>query len=128
MAARRPWNWTSCRWSGYRVGTWSIDNDRTDTPKPEPKADSAGGIRPPSRIGSDVWDDDGGEEGGRPGDEGSRSHPLVGKTVRILDGVLRDFAGTVEAVDAEGSKVRVVASIFGRETPVELEVAQVKPF
>lgn len=49
-----------------------------------------------------------------------------GDTVRITDGALESFLGTVEEVDLERSKVRVVVSMFGRETPVELELDQVE--
>ena len=50
-----------------------------------------------------------------------------GDTVRITDGALESFLGTVEEIDLERSKVRVVVSMFGRETPVELELDQVEP-
>ena len=50
-----------------------------------------------------------------------------GDTVRITDGALESFLGTVEEIDLDRSKVRVVVSIFGRETPVELELDQVEP-
>lgn len=50
----------------------------------------------------------------------------VGDTVKINEGPLTSFNGTVEAVDLEKSKVRVVVSMFGRETPVELELDQVE--
>ena len=51
----------------------------------------------------------------------------VGDSVRITDGALESFLGTVEEIDLERSKVRVVVSMFGRETPVELELDQVEP-
>jgi len=51
----------------------------------------------------------------------------VGDTVKIIDGALVSFLGTVEEIDLERSKVRVVVSMFGRETPVELELDQVEP-
>ena len=50
-----------------------------------------------------------------------------GDTVRITDGALESFLGTVEEIDLDRSKVRVVVSMFGRETPVELELEQVEP-
>ena len=49
-----------------------------------------------------------------------------GDTVRITDGALESFLGTVEEIDLERNKVRVVVSMFGRETPVELELDQVE--
>ena len=51
----------------------------------------------------------------------------VGDSVRITDGALESFLGTVEELDLERGKVRVVVSMFGRETPVELELDQVEP-
>ena len=51
----------------------------------------------------------------------------VGDSVKITDGALESFLGTVEEIDLEHSKVRVVVSMFGRETPVELELDQVEP-
>lgn len=51
----------------------------------------------------------------------------VGDSVRITDGALESFLGTVEDIDLERGKVRVVVSMFGRETPVELELDQVEP-
>ena len=50
-----------------------------------------------------------------------------GDTVRITVGALESFLGTVEEIDLDRSKVRVVVSMFGRETPVELELDQVEP-
>ena len=50
----------------------------------------------------------------------------VGDTVKITDGPLASFTGTVEEIEADKNKVRVVVSMFGRETPVELELDQVE--
>ena len=51
----------------------------------------------------------------------------LGDTVRITDGALATFLGTVEEIDLDNGKVRVVVSMFGRETPVELDLDQVEP-
>lgn len=48
----------------------------------------------------------------------------VGNVVTIVDGPLEGFTGTVEELDLEKNKVKVVVSMFGRETPVELELDQ----
>ena len=48
----------------------------------------------------------------------------VGDTVHIVDGPLENFSGVVEEIDLEKNKVRVTISMFGRETPVELELDQ----
>ena len=50
----------------------------------------------------------------------------VGDTVSIVDGPLTGFNGVVELLDIEKNKVRVTVSMFGRETPVELELDQVE--
>lgn len=50
----------------------------------------------------------------------------VGDTVRVMDGPLTGFNGIVEMLDIEKNKVRVTVSMFGRETPVELELDQVE--
>jgi transcriptional antiterminator NusG len=50
---------------------------------------------------------------------------MVDDTVRIIDGPFADFIGKVDSVDKEKGKVRVLVSIFGRETPVELDFLQV---
>ncbi len=50
----------------------------------------------------------------------------VGDNVRINDGALESFLGTVEEIDLSRSKVRVIVSMFGRETPVELDLDQIE--
>ncbi|HSW88170.1 MAG TPA: transcription termination/antitermination protein NusG [Candidatus Saccharimonadales bacterium] len=49
----------------------------------------------------------------------------VGEAVKIVDGPFADFLGTVESIDETKGKIRVLVSIFGRETPVELDFLQV---
>ena len=50
----------------------------------------------------------------------------VGDSVKITDGALASFIGTVEELDTDRGKVKVVVSMFGRETPVELDLDQVE--
>ena len=50
----------------------------------------------------------------------------VGDTVKITDGPFTSFTGTVEEIDPEKNKVRVAVFMFGRETPIELELDQVE--
>ena len=50
----------------------------------------------------------------------------VGERVRIIDGPFNDFRGIVAEIDMERTKVRVMVSFFGRETPVELDFLQVE--
>ncbi len=49
-----------------------------------------------------------------------------GDKVRITEGAFADFHGTVEEIDLERGKVRILVSIFGRETPVEVDFLQVE--
>ncbi|MCL2030120.1 MAG: transcription termination/antitermination protein NusG [Oscillospiraceae bacterium] len=62
---------------------------------------------------------------------GVERHEIVvsyqeGDSVKINDGPLESFIGTVEEIMLEKNRVRVVVSMFGRETPVELELDQVE--
>lgn len=49
----------------------------------------------------------------------------VGEAVKITDGPFSDFLGTIDSIDEEKGKIKVLVSIFGRETPVELDFLQV---
>lgn len=51
----------------------------------------------------------------------------LGDQVKVVDGPFKNFLGTVEEVNSDKAKVRVLVSIFGRATPVELDFVQVEP-
>ena len=50
----------------------------------------------------------------------------VGEQIKIVNGPLEGFIGTVETIDAANSKCKVIVSMFGRDTPVDLELYQVE--
>jgi transcriptional antiterminator NusG len=50
----------------------------------------------------------------------------VGESVKVIDGPFCDFVGTVDDINSDRGKVRVMVSIFGRATPVELDFLQVQ--
>lgn len=54
-----------------------------------------------------------------------RVNYVVGQAVKITDGPFTDFEGTVDAIDQEKGRVRVMVSFFGRDMPVELDFLQV---
>ncbi len=74
-------------------------------------------------------DEDAGKIIGRIRDGSERPRPKVmfevGEVVRVIDGPFANFQGIVDEVFPDKGRVRVMVSIFGRETPVELEFVQV---
>ncbi len=50
----------------------------------------------------------------------------VGEKVRIVEGPFEDFMGTVDEIDLDRARVRVLVNFFGRETPIELDFLQVE--
>ena len=50
----------------------------------------------------------------------------VNDNVRVMNGPLENFIGVVQEINKEKHKVKVLVSMFGRETPVELEFSQVQ--
>jgi len=50
----------------------------------------------------------------------------VGSTVKVTEGPLEGFLGTVEEIEFSKSRVRVIVSMFGRETPVDLDFEQIE--
>ena len=52
----------------------------------------------------------------------------VGDTVEIVDGPLKPYVGVVDSIDTDNNSIRVVISMFGRETPVDLDLSQIRMF
>lgn len=50
----------------------------------------------------------------------------VGQSIHVVSGPLSDFDGTISEINAESGKIKVMLTIFGRETPVELTVDQIR--
>ena len=50
----------------------------------------------------------------------------INDQVQIMNGAFENFIGTVQEINKEKNKVKVLVSMFGRETPVELEFSQVQ--
>ena len=50
----------------------------------------------------------------------------IGETIKVIDGAFQSFSGTVESVDDENARLKVLINIFGQATPVELNYVQVE--
>ncbi|MFL5975601.1 MAG: transcription termination/antitermination protein NusG [Solirubrobacterales bacterium] len=56
----------------------------------------------------------------------ARAQFSIGETVKVVSGPLSDFSGEISEINEDASKLKVLVSIFGRETPVEVGYDQVK--
>ncbi len=56
----------------------------------------------------------------------SRAQFAIGESVKVVSGPLSDFSGEISEINEDASKLKVLVSIFGRETPVEVGYDQVK--
>ena len=56
----------------------------------------------------------------------TRTQFSVGEAVKVISGPLSDFSGEISEINEDQSKLKVLVSIFGRETPVEVGFDQVK--
>ena len=56
----------------------------------------------------------------------SRAQFSIGETVKVISGPLSDFSGEIAEINEDASRLKVLVSIFGRETPVEVGYDQVK--
>jgi transcriptional antiterminator NusG len=56
----------------------------------------------------------------------TRAQFSIGETVKVISGPLSDFSGEIAEINEDAAKLKVLVSIFGRETPVEVNYDQVK--
>lgn len=112
---------------GYMLVQMELNDDTWHLVKATPKITGFVGAatRPPSVPEAEV------KRLTRQIDEGTlKPKPRVqfedGENVRVIDGPFQNFNGVVDAVNADKAKVRVLVSIFGRSTPVELDFIQVE--
>ncbi|MDQ6816525.1 MAG: transcription termination/antitermination protein NusG, partial [Actinomycetota bacterium] len=56
----------------------------------------------------------------------SRAQFSIGESVKVISGPLSDFSGEISEVNEDAQRLKVLVSIFGRETPVEVGFDQVK--
>ena len=72
----------------------------------------------------------GGPAGGAPGEPSPKAKPRaqyeIGESVKVVSGPLSDFSGEIAEINDDAAKLKVLVSIFGRETPVEVGYDQVK--
>jgi transcriptional antiterminator NusG len=64
--------------------------------------------------------------GGSDAPRRSRAQFTIGESVKVVSGPLSDFSGEISEVNEDGQRLKVLVSIFGRETPVEVGFDQVK--
>ena len=55
-----------------------------------------------------------------------RTQFTIGETVKVISGPLSDFSGEIAEINEDAARLKVLVSIFGRETPVEVGYDQVK--
>ncbi|MCF6289713.1 MAG: transcription termination/antitermination protein NusG [Desulfobacterales bacterium] len=111
---------------GYILVNMDLNNETWHTVRSTPKVTGFVGndLNPPS-----LSDDDAMKIIGRIKDGAKKPKPKVvyevGDQVRVIDGPFANFQGVVDEVFPDKGRVRVMVSIFGRSTPVELEFVQV---
>jgi transcription termination/antitermination protein NusG len=112
---------------GYILVQMELDNETWHIVKDTPKVTGfvGGGSTPPP-----IPDEDVAKITARMEEGVERPKPKVlfevGETVRVIDGPFLNFTGVVEDVKPDKAKLKVMVSIFGRVTPVELEFIQVE--
>jgi transcriptional antiterminator NusG len=112
---------------GYILVRMELNNETWHVVKDTPKVTGfvGGGVSPPP-----IPDEEVAKITARMEEDVERPKPKVafevGETVRVVDGPFLNFTGVVEDVKPDKGKLKVMVSIFGRVTPVELEFIQVE--
>ncbi len=112
---------------GYILIQVDLDDETWHLVKDTPKITGfVGDSRNPSSLTKEEFENlvkqmEGGAQKPRP-----KVHFEEGDAVKVIDGPFADFNGTVDEVKADKGKLRVLISIFGRNTPVELDFVQVE--
>ena len=52
----------------------------------------------------------------------------IGETVKVKEGPFANFTGSIEEIDKDKAKIKVLVNMFGRDTPVELDFTQVEKY
>ena len=85
-----------------------------------------GFVSPNSNKPLPLTDEEAAKWGANTGDVSVEIHYQVGDSVRVCGGPFVDFVGVVDEIDIGQNRVRITIPVFGRETPVELELNQVE--
>ena len=111
---------------GYMLVEMELDNETWHLVKNTPKVSGFVGGRHPAPVPQSEIN----AITAQVAEGAARPKPKVefeaGDHVRVIDGAFANFTGTVEEVNADKQKVKVLVSIFGRATPVELDYGQVE--
>lgn len=111
---------------GYILVNMELNDETWHIVKSAPKVTGfVGGIRPPSVPDEEIRQITQQIEEGKLKPK-PKVHLEVGESVRVVDGPFTNFNGVVEEVKPDKGKVKVLVSIFGRSTPVELDFLQVE--
>ncbi|MCB9029796.1 MAG: transcription termination/antitermination protein NusG [Deltaproteobacteria bacterium] len=112
---------------GYMLVQMNMNQDTWHLVKDTPKISGfVGDVKDPMPLGPDEVDKILHQVQEGASSPRSRMNFEQGESVKVVDGPFADFNGTVEEVKPEKGKLKVLISIFGRATPVELDFAQVE--
>ncbi len=117
-------------WPGYLLLRMNLDDESWSFVKQIPgiKDFALGGDGKPSPLSEEEVASMVKERDNRQKGVVSHSSVHIGDVVKINDGSFNTFHGTVTEVDPERGLLKVLVSIFGRETPVQVELWQVEPY